>query len=247
LPELSGAWNRFKILCQTCKDIYFKTLEEWQEKLGMVIDINATRNFRRDEYIKGTSDDERLLYYPHKSSWEDLHASVQMNCQFCTLMWAKFERSPRICGSQSNITLCVKVRSTPSVKSGWTLEIDFGAFCLSDWMALRWQILDCKYIPTSSSAKYLLPIPDELGLHMADITMDEGHTNQDSTGSLSNLKLAAFWLQDCLGNHAKCRKRSLSLPPLPKRVVDVGPSDGSTDPFLRVEPGKAPYAVRPAL
>jgi hypothetical protein len=62
LPELSGAWNRFKMLCQTYKDINFKTLEEWQEKLGMVIDVNATQNFKRDEYIKGTSDDERLLY-----------------------------------------------------------------------------------------------------------------------------------------------------------------------------------------
>jgi hypothetical protein len=45
---------------------------------------------------------------------------------------------------------------------------------------IGWQILDCRYIPTSSSAEYVLPIPDELGLHMADITMDEGHTNQDS-------------------------------------------------------------------
>lgn len=78
---------------------------------------------------------------------------------------------------------------------------------------------------------------------MTNVSMDDRHPNQDSTSSLSNLELAAFWLKDCLDNHTKCTKESASLPSLPKRVLVVGPPNGSQAPFLYVKPAWAAYAV----
>lgn len=56
--------------------------------------------------------------------------------------------------------------------------------------------------------------------------------DDDNTGSDSAFKLAAYWLGQCKAEHTHCaRVRSLNAT-LPSRVIDVGPSDGSQEPFL---------------
>jgi hypothetical protein len=54
--------------------------------------------------------------------------------------------------------------------------------------------------------------------------------DSDSTGSPASFELAKYWTHNCMQNHADCPKLSLGW--LPKRVVDVGPSDGSAIPRL---------------
>ena len=44
------------------------------------------------------------------------------------------------------------------------------------------------------------------------------------------------WLKECLSDHSLCRYQS-SVSCLPKRVVDVGPSDGSREPRLLITNG----------
>jgi hypothetical protein len=52
----------------------------------------------------------------------------------------------------------------------------------------------------------------------------------DSSGSPASFELAKYWVNNCVQNHADCPKPSSGW--LPKRVVDVGPSDGSVIPRL---------------
>jgi hypothetical protein len=42
--------------------------------------------------------------------------------------------------------------------------------------------------------------------------------------------LGAFWLKKCLEGHEKCNNRPNAV--LPTRVIDVGPADGSSEPFI---------------
>jgi hypothetical protein len=55
-----------------------------------------------------------------------------------------------------------------------------------------------------------------------------------STMSSNSLRLGAIWIRDCLRSHSKCAFYTDPLPTLPYQVLDVGPSDGSKDPFLSI-------------
>ena len=48
--------------------------------------------------------------------------------------------------------------------------------------------------------------------------------------SLDCFKTIRGWIDSCCSNHDKCERRTRF--PLPKRVIDVGPSDGTRQPFL---------------
>ncbi|KAF2036412.1 HET-domain-containing protein, partial [Setomelanomma holmii] len=52
----------------------------------------------------------------------------------------------------------------------------------------------------------------------------------DSTGSPASFELAKYWVSNCVQNHADCPEPSSGW--LPKRVIDVSPSDGSVIPRL---------------
>ena len=43
-------------------------------------------------------------------------------------------------------------------------------------------------------------------------------------------EVARRWIDECCSSHASCERQRVF--PLPKRVIDVGPPDGSRDPFL---------------
>jgi len=45
---------------------------------------------------------------------------------------------------------------------------------------------------------------------------------------------ASSWINDCLAGHEACAPQSLATRRPPTRVIDVGPTDGSTDPFLHI-------------
>lgn len=57
------------------------------------------------------------------------------------------------------------------------------------------------------------------------------------TASPECLNLYSTWFSGCLAEHKTCCARSPHLAPLPTRVIDVGPSDGSRDPFLFISKG----------
>ncbi|TVY25481.1 hypothetical protein LHYA1_G005729 [Lachnellula hyalina] len=45
---------------------------------------------------------------------------------------------------------------------------------------------------------------------------------------------ASSWINDCLAGHEACAPQSLATRRPPTRVIDVGPTDGSTDPLLHI-------------
>ncbi|RYP13297.1 hypothetical protein DL767_010818 [Monosporascus sp. MG133] len=52
------------------------------------------------------------------------------------------------------------------------------------------------------------------------------------------------WIDDCIDNHPLCQASGGGDTPLPKRVVDVGPRDGSAAPFVYITKGEScPYAA----
>lgn len=46
------------------------------------------------------------------------------------------------------------------------------------------------------------------------------------------LRLAAHWLKTCTESHDQCKELRKNTVPLPSRVIDVGPPDGSQHPRL---------------
>ena len=55
-----------------------------------------------------------------------------------------------------------------------------------------------------------------------------------SSSTLENkLSLASMWLHNCLEKHQRCLHDVQDIIQVPARVIDVGPSDGSLEPFLR--------------
>ncbi|KAI9769854.1 MAG: hypothetical protein M1840_003848 [Geoglossum simile] len=48
----------------------------------------------------------------------------------------------------------------------------------------------------------------------------------------TSLPIIQHWLGDCTLNHPECSESG--IPPLPRRVIDVGPPDGSKDPHLLI-------------
>jgi hypothetical protein len=52
------------------------------------------------------------------------------------------------------------------------------------------------------------------------------------SASMYTIQQAASWLLDCLKNHNECNLYQFGMPSLPSRVIDVGPSNGSQEPFL---------------
>lgn len=60
-----------------------------------------------------------------------------------------------------------------------------------------------------------------------------------NTGSEAAFRLASAWLGECLDNHEICLASSASDPPLPHRVIDVGPIDGTAElRLLETSPGQ---------
>jgi len=57
-------------------------------------------------------------------------------------------------------------------------------------------------------------------------------TDDPHTGSDATFRLISAWVAECLENHEICRKTQPESTPLPTRVLDVGPPDGSQQPFL---------------
>jgi hypothetical protein len=53
----------------------------------------------------------------------------------------------------------------------------------------------------------------------------------------SRLELASGWLKTCLETHENCSSTIGGYSQAPTRVIDVGPSDGSHEPFLRISDG----------
>jgi hypothetical protein len=68
--------------------------------------------------------------------------------------------------------------------------------------------------------------------HLALSLLRVESLDDSSTGSESALSMAGLWLHTCLTEHVQCSQYSESSPPLPPRVIDVGPADGSEEPFL---------------
>ncbi|VUC32531.1 unnamed protein product [Clonostachys rosea] len=80
-------------------------------------------------------------------------------------------------------------------------------------------------------------IMDQLrSIHEAMMNMAD-RDNDTTTGSNCAFQMAATWLKTCLIEHTECRLgQFIQLTRLPKRVIDVGPEDGSEAP--RLYPGK---------
>ena len=76
---------------------------------------------------------------------------------------------------------------------------------------------------------------------------DEEAEDSD-TGSITSMELARTWLFKCLQNHPECLSgNGPNKPILPKRVIDVGPLDGSQEPYLFIPSSRSHRANYVAL
>ncbi|CAG9949344.1 unnamed protein product [Clonostachys rosea f. rosea IK726] len=109
---------------------------------------------------------------------------------------------------------------------------------------------ETRLINTKTSFKGMQTAKNSASLGSATLIMDQlsgsmhktmkrmvDSDNDKTTGSNCAFQMAAAWLKTCLIEHAECRLGQLiELTRLPKRIIDVGPEDGSEAPKLL--PGK---------
>ncbi|KAH0537511.1 hypothetical protein FGG08_005686 [Glutinoglossum americanum] len=175
--------------------------------------------------FRGTSPwfDDQAPLYRHHNSFEALMDSAK-ECRLCDLLCQQFQQGQR--GIDENLPIQLKVFNH---NSPW--NVTFSAY--AGGRALNFDIYyrdDLKARAASRDFRKSLPpyIPP-------------GRTISWHAKSVGCKDLALIWLQECLSKHKSCRVEKEA--PLPKRVIDVGPPDGTEEPVLFISSGQAAHYI----
>jgi hypothetical protein len=76
---------------------------------------------------------------------------------------------------------------------------------------------------------------------MAKLLSQADGLDDSNTGSASAFVMAGSWLRTCFTQHVKCNQYQKGPSILPSRVINVGPPDGSQEPFLYSNGGRHDY------
>ncbi|KAE9381084.1 HET-domain-containing protein [Stipitochalara longipes BDJ] len=186
----------------------------------------CTRTLELPEW---TLDSEKHLISgrPHHPSFQALYEAAKAGCHLCTLFWDAMHRNPpdenRIVDFENESQeMVLKFLEHPSNKrdilldvrgiNTWRLEI--AAFNEKD----SWHTRGSQY-------------HDGQGWGYEDEVIPWIPLDLDPA-SQAIFKQIKEWISECIAKHESCRNSTSSTASLPTRVIDVGPLDGSRDPFL---------------
>lgn len=195
-------------------------------------------NWKRkdDEVARRQGDDWYSFKHRHG---HDMQLSAHHGCEVCsTLFDARLKVMPEW--------------STMSEK--WIVQHSLVDCNRSEKVPLRF------YLYTNGSTRSVIPFdlfaPEELDRAITLVTIDRKDSlHNDSVGlvpllralpdsptSARRFETAKDWIYECAENHSACERPAST--PLPTRVVDVGPADGSIEPKLYVSHGQSrPYVT----
>ncbi|RFU25230.1 hypothetical protein B7463_g11096, partial [Scytalidium lignicola] len=179
----------------------------------------------------------RRLFYKHHPTLSQLRDTSNEGCHCCFLIWnhvfARHELSDEELSTLGPIILHQSLAMNETKwnanwypNPGGYLDIKVGSW------TQQWGFGVLRFVQTTS--RFSLS-----SFLVNDLTTIALQMNGLIPSPLGNVRLAKLWLASCWINHPQCFQAT--IPPMPTRLVDVGPSDGSRQPRLCVPTVRARY------
>jgi len=237
---------RPKMLCEKCQLLRFRThrLARIGSSLGSFTravlqskESKQSKESRHNSPERLDIDDRPMPYYRHSSNLDDLQSSAHRGCQLCRFLLAGLQGCNTSIGADNSIP---DVRIELSVQA-YGMENMFSSF-----LARQLHVI----CGEKESVFTVRKVWDDAKSVSGDGALD-GAVIADiahSTGSPATMDLIRHWIQRCDSGNcvadwggAGCigDADNGGIPLLPTRVIDVGPKDGSQNPFLFVSSGQA--------
>jgi hypothetical protein len=172
----------------------------------------VTAEYGREVALKSDEAGE-LSWTPFSKELHDgldsLRKSSEKGCAICRNIWHSFTD-----------------RERDRLPADVVIYIDMTVDNAMPIMRVSLRDLGQNVLQRTSISNYAGESPSET---VTDVLRTCAAMENRSTGSTASFKMARFWLKQCLETHDKCPKPTTYLP---TRVIDVGPADGSQDPYL---------------
>lgn len=178
--------------------------------------------------------------YQHQPYTYSLYLSAKAGCGRCSLFWRAFT-APDYLLQNEYVTL-----QRPSALGHSSVR----AFLKGSEPGIEQLILTCSYPCLMRDSYFILDYPEDfrkhrhvvnLGVYEPGDDLEAWHTDHARSVKASHpleregLNFIHNCLNECEQEHANCRRCQKRLP---KRVIDVGPSDGSVVPRLYLSKGE---------
>ncbi|TVY27656.1 E3 ubiquitin-protein ligase [Lachnellula hyalina] len=171
------------------------------------------------DIIRWIDKSPKITFHKHWPSYDDLKSSANSGCSLCGLLLREFDAL-----DCQNI-----LKSDPSEISISLQLVSRQAFSDSDNDKLKATMggtLEVEF-------EFCLDPKTDLGPLKSEIS---GRLIAPKPSDQSCFDLVKTWLDDCAKNHSQCVMEPSTLP---TRIIDVGPPDGSKEPFLYLpKPGE---------
>ncbi|TVY39500.1 putative ankyrin repeat protein [Lachnellula occidentalis] len=171
------------------------------------------------DIVRWIGESPKVTIYKHWPSYDDLKHSANSGCSLCGLLLREFDavgcqnilkEDP----SEISISLHLVSRQTFSDSDNDTLKATMGGTLHVEFELCLDPNMDLGPLKSEISGRLIAPRPSEQ----------------------SCFDLIKSWLDDCAKNHSQCIMEPSTLP---TRIIDVGPPDGSKEPFLYLsKPGE---------
>ncbi|KAE9366714.1 HET-domain-containing protein [Stipitochalara longipes BDJ] len=199
--------------------------------------------------------------YRHQPTIRALQDSAKNNCHLCALFWASLllssdlkaleypwlhgdwfdaEDGPLYLCISSGITRLVDTRFLDDQQQ-YTRELELSIQsskfqdCVSSKVKLG-KLVD------SETGAYETLVSDKLSSQTPARKSTYRFMKSLALGtdpaSINNFRLMRRWLHDCINGHPGCLTLGDGPPALPTRAIDVGPSNGSREPYLDITEGR---------
>ncbi|PQE04863.1 HET domain-containing protein [Rutstroemia sp. NJR-2017a BBW] len=235
------------MICHACQNIHFKPHQELtrEEKEALIayfatcdMDIDDIYGFDERKLSDNDIDDFLLeldlgchdLYAFHHPNWESLRKAADNGCGFCYQVEKLLEDLIYVEDEALKVYLNFNPHMQSVISDGREQEYQGALRVCVGWRT--WSNLRVR-------DKQDLDHSTFIGQH------DDGNL---TTGSTTNLDLAARWLENCTKKHTHCSENPQKKTPLPLRVLDLGNTADSEKICLSVgEKGKERFGSYIAL
>ncbi|KAF2029949.1 HET-domain-containing protein [Setomelanomma holmii] len=175
-------------------------------------------------------DHDRMM--PHQPTYLALKQSAEADCQLCGFLWTALEL-----GTEKNRTQGLARAAIAHISERYPgRQISLVAWGGPQDALDRIHVITTGDIPESDDddapADPTMHPDHQWGLDgVVDLYAKEGDLHPCLPSESDSLTLESLWLQGCMVNHTVCSKLGLDAI-LPTRVIDVGSTDGSAEPYL---------------
>lgn len=189
------------------------------------------------QFSKGNDDLQRAIYLHHQTL-RALRQTHEDGCRFCTMLYHGLVYMQDLLGRREESGTW-----TPAEGSNEQIVLVLASEVREEGMGL---LAPGEGIRVWCQERSFSLTMGDLEDRYARFSDEEAEDSD--TGSITSMELAKTWLFKCLQNHPECSSSNgPNEPILPKRVVDVGPLDGSQEPYLFIPSSRSHRANYVAL